>query len=56
MVGLVRVKIYNGFIFYVRVDVIVNVVNESLRFDVGVFRVIRKVVGFLYEKGCLILF
>lgn len=51
-----KVKVFCGFILNVKVDVIVNVVNESLRFDVGVFSVINKVVGYIYERGCLILF
>lgn len=51
-IGLVKVKVYNGFILDVNVRVIVNVINKSLIFDVGVFRVIRKVVGFVYEMDC----
>lgn len=51
-----KVKVYNGFILDVNVRVIVNVINKSLIFDVGVFRVIRKVVGFVYEMDCKIFF
>lgn len=54
-VGSVRVKIYNGSILHARVEAIVNAANESLRFDAGVSRVIRKAAGSLYEKGCLTL-
>lgn len=47
-----KVKVYNGFILDVNVEVIVNVINKSLIFDVGVFKVICKVVGFVYEMDC----
>lgn len=47
-----KVKVYIGFILDVKVEVIVNVINKNLKFDVGVFRVIRIVVGYLYEEKC----
>lgn len=47
-----KVKVNIGFILDVKVEVIVNVINKSLIFDVGVFKVICKVVGFVYEMDC----
>lgn len=40
MIGFIKLLVYRGFILDVNVKVIVNVVNKSLIFDVGVFRVI----------------
>lgn len=52
MIGLMRVKVYNGSILDAKVEAIVNAANESLTFDAGVSRDIYKAAGFVYEMDC----
>lgn len=52
MIGLMRVKVYNGSILDAKVEAIVNAANEGLTFDAGVSRDIHKAAGFVYEMDC----
>lgn len=51
-IGSVKVKVYKGSILDAKVKAIVNATNKSLKFDVGVSRVICKAAGYPYEEKC----
>lgn len=51
-IGSVKVKVHIGSILDAKVEAIVNATNKSLKFDVGVSRVIRIAAGYPYEEKC----
>lgn len=51
-IGSVKVKVHIGSILDAKVEAIVNATNKSMKFDVGVSRVICNAAGYPYEEKC----